>query len=461
MTFFGFIKWKFPLWLCAFIAAGSLVQAQILTASEPLQLRCDYARFRGDDENMYIEVYYSVSQKSLTYKHEEGGFKGAIELTMLAMAKDSVVYADRWLIPHIIKDTSTMRSGMNLIGAAKFGLPEGEYTLKVLSRDKLNPGRKDSLQLRLPVKMTPGDKMALSDIELASSIKQHGNRESPFYKNTLEVVPQPEGLYGEDQKLYFYAEAYNLLNGGAGSEYQIKTLVYDAVGREVISRERTRKRSSESNVILDNFGVDQLKSGTYSLVVGLLDSAKKVVATSGKKFYVYNRKLGIDSSMVTAGRSGSMSEYASVPEADLDQEFDYARYEATDAERSQYKSLRAADAKRKFLSEFWARRPLGHKQEYLARVSYANMNFAAMGRKGYQTDRGRVYIVYGPPSDYERHPSESEYRPYEIWTYQEIQGGVIFAFVQRANIGEYELVHSTHRNELHDESWRQYAQLIK
>jgi hypothetical protein len=77
-----------------------------------------------------------------------------------------------------------------------------------------------------------------------------------------------------------------------------------------------------------------------------------------------------------------------------------------------------------------------------------------MGKKGYRTDRGRVYIVYGAPDDVERHPNESESRSYEIWTYNNVQGGVIFVFLQRDVSGDYELVHSTHRSELHDENWQ-------
>ncbi len=81
------------------------------------------------------------------------------------------------------------------------------------------------------------------------------------------------------------------------------------------------------------------------------------------------------------------------------------------------------------------------------------MNFAVMGREGYRADRGRVHIVYGPPDDIERHPNETDSRPYEIWSYNNIQGGVIFVFVQKNSGGDYELVHSTHRNELRDDNW--------
>jgi GWxTD domain-containing protein len=433
-------------------------RTQTIAPNEALRLRADYARFRGDEKNMFVEVYYSIPQRSLTYKAEEAGFKGGVDVTLMIMQKDSMVYGDRWVVPHTMKDTSENKAGMNLVGLTSIGLPEGEYTLKMIGRDRHNISRKDSLTMRLPLRMLSETTMVISDIELATNIKQQGNKASPFYKNTLEVVPSPEGVYSEDQKLFYYVEAYNLLAGDMSGDYFIKTVVFDAIGREVISRERTRKRSSESSVVVDNVSVEQFRSGTYTLAVGLLNSDKKVLSSTGKKFYVYNRKLGIDSSLNASTRSGSIGEYAGVEEPELNREFDWARYEATDAEKSQFKVLKGADTKRKFLAEFWARRPFDLKQEYLKRVAYANTAFNILQRQGYLTDRGRVYITYGPPSDFDRHPNESEYRPYEVWTFQDIQGGVVFAFVQRSPGGDYELVHSTHRNELHDENWMQYAQ---
>ncbi len=100
---------------------------------------------------------------------------------------------------------------------------------------------------------------------------------------------------------------------------------------------------------------------------------------------------------------------------------------------------------------------MGLKEEYLKRVTTANRDFRVLGRDGYKTDRGRVYIQYGPPDDYDRHPNETNSRPYEIWTYHSIQGGVIFVFVERQSGGDHELVHSTHRNEISDQNWQRFA----
>lgn len=446
--------------VCAvlFVLSSPSLVSQTMLPSEPLRLNVDYARFRGDEKNAYVEVYYSFPQRSLTFKSDGDAFKGGIELGLMVVQRDSMVYGERWIVPHTITDTSALVPGMNLVGITNVGLAEGEYILKMVGKDKNNPSRRDSVNLRLPVKVVGSEGMAVSDIEFASNIKQKGDKASPFYKNTLEVIPSPEGIYSEDKKCFFYLEAYNLLGRESHGDYLVKTVVVDAVGREVFSRERTKKRSAESAVLVDNIGVDQLKSGTYSLFVGLLDSSNKVITSTGKKFFVYNRALGFDSTLAASTSSGSFSEYAGVDEPELDREFDWAKYEANEVEKSQFKSLTSVDGKRKFLADFWRRRPLAYKQEYLKRVAYANSTLGVPGRKGFQTDRGRVYIMYGPPDDIERHPSESNSRPYEVWTFNNIQGGVIFAFVQRASGGDYELVHSTHRNELHDENWMRFAQ---
>jgi GWxTD domain-containing protein len=177
------------------------------------------------------------------------------------------------------------------------------------------------------------------------------------------------------------------------------------------------------------------------------------MGSTAKKFFVLNRELGIDSTLLSASTGVPLAEYMSMDESELDREFLWARWETLDAEKEQYESLKGVEAKRKFLSDFWRRRGPGFREEYLSRVAYSNANFNMMGRQGYRTDRGRVRIVYGAPDDIERHPNEGDSKPYEIWSYHNIQGGVIFVFVLRNEGGDYELVHSTHRNELHDENW--------
>jgi len=430
--------------------------AQSSTPSEALRIAVDYARFRGDDNNnIYVEVYYSVPQRALTYVRDNNEYKAGVELLMTVSTKDSLVVADRLLMPHTSKDSS--QGAMNLISLSNMMVPEGEYTLKVVAKDVNNPARRDSVSQPLSIKALSTQQLVLSDIEFASSIKK-GDRSSPFYKNTLEVIPNPEGVYANDQSCYYYAEAYNILVGDDQSDYLFRTSIRDAVGKEIVSRERPRKRKGESAVLVDHLDVSNLRSGTYTLVLSLHDSSRRTLSSSAKKFFVYNAVLGVDSSLLRLDPTLTADVYAHMSEEEIDREFRWAKWESDESEKAQYSALQGLAAKRKFMTEFWRKRPAGKREQYLQRVAVANRQFNVLGLEGYRTDRGRVHIMYGPADDIERHPNESGTRPYEIWSYNNIQGGVIFVFVMRQQGGDYELVHSTHRNELHDENWARYAQ---
>jgi ribosomal protein L10 len=68
---------------------------------------------------------------------------------------------------------------------------------------------------------------------------------------------------------------------------------------------------------------------------------------------------------------------------------------------------------------------------------------------------GRIYILHGEPSEIERHPSIQATKPWEQWTYHELEGGVYFIFVDEDGYEVYRLVHSNHKGEIHDEDWEE------
>lgn len=87
-----------------------------------------------------------------------------------------------------------------------------------------------------------------------------------------------------------------------------------------------------------------------------------------------------------------------------------------------------------------------------SRIDYANKNFKGK-ENGLNTDMGRVFVVYGQPSDIENHTWESGSKSYAIWNYFTASGQHIFVFVDRNHEGFYTLVHSTVEGELKNENW--------
>jgi len=103
-------------------------------------------------------------------------------------------------------------------------------------------------------------------------------------------------------------------------------------------------------------------------------------------------------------------------------------YIITNEERATFRSLTTDAERERFIQEFWERRdptpgtPENEfKEEHYRRIAYANEHFQEVeGLAGWKTDRGRVYITYGPPDEKESHPNATP--PNEQWLYRFIEG---------------------------------------
>jgi GWxTD domain-containing protein len=136
-------------------------------------------------------------------------------------------------------------------------------------------------------------------------------------------------------------------------------------------------------------------------------------------------------------------------------------YIITPEERDAFKQLSNDEERDNFIEAFWQRRDPTpdteeneYKEEHYRRIAYANEHFAA-GVPGWRTDRGRMYIVFGPPDEIESHPSGGTYErpmdegggetstfPFEDWRYRYIEGigqEVIIEFVDNCMCGEYHM----------------------
>jgi GWxTD domain-containing protein len=314
----------------------------------------------------------------------------------------------------------------------------------------------------LVVNRFPSEREAMSDIELCTSIQSSSNKKSIFYKNTLEVVPNVGRVYGTGlPMMYYYLETYNLADGtGKRPDVTLRLTVVDATGKEVLRKEKSKPRLHRSSVEIGTMNLSALRGGTYLLKASMIDTGQHALAVTTKKFFIYRPGMAPDTTTAAFNASGATSEFSVMTEQEIDLLFKQASYLATQLERDQYPKLSGVEAKRNFLFEFWRRRdtdpvtPFNEfKDAYYRRVEFANATYAVGSREGWKTDRGRVYLVYGQSDEIERFPSTAESLPYEIWHYNALQGGVIFVFVDRTGLSDYQLVHSTHRDELQDGNW--------
>jgi len=137
------------------------------------------------------------------------------------------------------------------------------------------------------------------------------------------------------------------------------------------------------------------------------------------------------------------------------------RWIITDEEQKAFKLLSNDEERDQFIEAFWQRRDPTpdtieneFKEEHYRRMAYANEHFAA-GIPGWKSDRGRMYIMYGPADEIESHPSGGSYErpmeegggetstfPFEDWRYRYLEGigqEIIIEFVDTCMCGEYHM----------------------
>jgi GWxTD domain-containing protein len=130
-------------------------------------------------------------------------------------------------------------------------------------------------------------------------------------------------------------------------------------------------------------------------------------------------------------------------------------------ERTAFLQLATNEEREQFIEQFWLRRSGNpdlpdndFKEEHYRRIAYANEHYAS-GIPGWKTDRGKMYIIWGPPDEIESHPTGGTYDrpmdegggstttyPWETWRWRYLEGvgeNIILEFVDPSGSGEYHM----------------------
>ena len=450
--------------IALFVLAVSISLPSILKADDNYQFKVDYSIFKGSDNSVLLEIYYSFYQKGLKYTYDGDRYvsKPNLQINIIDKSDGKEIFSESYNVSSDVPDTSGGALENKIIGQLTYVLNPGEYSLKVTGIDSLVPT--NFTVYGSDVSITPfSDSVSLSDIQLSSGIKKSDDKESVFYKNTLEVLPNPDGLFGNNMsELYYYYEIYGITDNNISNTFIINATLTDPNGSEIKSDVKRVKAGSVARAEFGNFKIDSLPTGLYNLKVSVLDPKKKIKIDKTKKFAVYNSNIIVENVGTDMDNDFLKSSYANRSEEVLDKDFDITLYIRSDQETKKYNSLKTVDEKRKFMFDFWKQRdpnpstPQNEFQiDYLKRILESDAQFKQSYKEGWRTDRGRIYVLYGKPDDIERFPYSSDSKSYEIWRYDQLEGGVECVFVEETfDYGDYKLVHSTINNEINDTDWK-------
>lgn len=445
-----------------------LFSTELSAQKKKIEFDLDFASFAYADSVDMVEVYYNISQNDFIPALEKGEqyLKAKLTLSIFPKGKSEAV-VDKDYVLHV-KAPQDSAGRKNFVGVLKYAVPVGTFTIKASIQDLNNPEGTGLFSYTLTTPQFNLPHFSMSDIELANNLIQAGDTNSLFYKNTYEIMPNPANIYGEKiPVLFYYTELYNV-NKDIGTP-ELKQEASVVSSRNVVLSKKTKivSRVNQDIVVVDAVPIAKVPTGSYTLQITVTDTVKKIMAVQKKKFFVYNPSFKDTLKEHSIEAQYIASEFAAMNEEDVEETFAVSKYLATKNELVKWDKLSDLEGKKNFLFQFWNSRDTDpttpeneYKNDYFKRVTEANFRFGTIRRKGWKTERGRVLLMYGEPTQVDRFPNETDKRPYEIWEYQELEGGVSFVFGDLTGFNDYSLIHSTKRGEISDTSWKRRLQMV-
>lgn len=414
----------------------------------------------------YIETYISTIGNSAVFvKNDNAKFQAEVEITIIFYKNNEVfTYTKQNLKSPEVNDS--LQGKPNFLDVQRIPLENGIYNLQIIIKDVNSPG--DTYNYSDIISMSYGSEaFGFSSIQFIESFEASQDT-SVLIKHGYKMIPYISDFYPQNtDRLIFYTELYNsqLLTPEA---FLVSYYITRFDNNEVLDQFSRFKKMEpkEFNVLLGEINISELYSGNYYLCIDVKNKSNEVLATrkiffqrsknapgatanGGQTQDIYFNFNGINNNADTLRfYTASLRPLANTNECN------FIDFQLKNADLETMKN---------FFSGFWTKRspadPNGEWMIYKAQVDFVNKWYSTPISRGFETDRGRVYLKYGTPNDIYVSKHEPSAYPYEIWQYYKIgvENNRKFVFYNPNLAGEeYQLLHSDVTGELRFPNWERF-----
>ncbi|MGA3287348.1 MAG: GWxTD domain-containing protein [Bacteroidota bacterium] len=367
-----------------------------------------------------LDIYIQVPYPEINFIKEGEQYVGRIEIsaTVLTQEKQELWQTSQTVELRLKDFTQTISHRLSTLKRFSTDLLPGKYELLLQVAD--NESKKmAAFHKSVVVKDFSTDSLAVSDLMLVHRMDVDGTRKN--------IVPNLTGVLAKESNgFYLFFEIYNKTQLDS---VQLLCKLINPKKEVVAQRAKSEILSGNRTQITWQIDTPALAAGQYVFLIeatgySKVNPAVMVHTSSSRTCLVRIKDLPLT---VT----------------DIDKATDQLQYIAKGSEIAYIKEAATQEERQKRFLEFWAKRNPDSKtsrnelmEEYYARVAYANKNFTQY-MEGWKTDRGMVLIRFGSPQNVDRHPFDSESKPYEIWYYYDQNRE--FIFVDETGFGDYRL----------------------
>lgn len=413
------------------------------------EVSIDFCRFKGEEGRIYIEVYLDFPRSAVMRQSQGEIWAGYLIVNSRIENEKGLIKEDNWIINDSVNEPEQITSKQRLIDVRLYNVEPGQYSISISAKDSLS-GRIFSANQVVTASSFQDSVLTVSDIEFATHLVLPDLLlDIPkFSKGDFGLIPNPRRIFGGNNNfLIYYFEIYPSTYNKLPSDFSISRNILNGIQDTALTFPVSLRTGIDHPFAdVDSIYFNDLPNGSYSLHLVTEDSRGSKVSIN-KRFFVYNK-------------GGAVSNFTSnLNEKDILIELEEIGFLLKKGQKKAINRMTLVE-KASFLRNFWklydddiSTEDVPLRRTYRERLAEADQRWKTSRKPGHQTDQGRVFLLFGEGDYIERHALESNTKPYEIWTYDDLDGGAIFIFVDRNGLGEYELMHSTKRGEINNPNW--------
>ncbi len=439
----------------------------LLTSVQAMNPLVNFAVFNSPTEGPYVETYFLIPGSELAFvRNASNLLEAQVEVTLMFKQGEDIVAFDKYILVSETVATPEEKMSLNLVDLKRMSLPNGEYELELLFKDVHNAENVGSFVQAMKVDI-PKEEIVISDIMLLEDFKTT-EEENVYSKSGYDLIPDVLHYFPtERNQLAFYAEIYQTdAVLGADQGYLATFSVRKKGDERLIKRLHKFKKQSANpvNVLMAEFNIEELPSGNFEVVVEVRNKKNELLKQQSRSFFCNRPKEELD---IEAIKKIDIREtfVANLKGEELVNHIGSLGPIASKKAKQYIKNLQGSGNEtlmQQFVYNFWVERnaadPETDFEDYQTVVASVDKLYGSKINEGYETDRGRVFLQYGPPNDRREATNEPGAYPYEIWQYYNVpanQGLMTFVFFNpNFADNDYELIHSDVRGELQNPRWR-------
>lgn len=389
--------WTIPLILAGALALLAAAPCGAVTTEFPISstgdiwFTADHAGFLSSEGGVVEEFYFRVTNDQVEFKEEDGVQEARLFFTLEFRDEEDNKLGEAsqefgFSVPDAEQATSTDYAQLLVL---REQIDPRTASVKIIAED-LN-ARKRGLLYLVTGKRKSGDAsgflsrpefdehdFAISDMQFAWTIDAAEEGDN-FVKHGMNVVPNPARSYGLlQERLSAYFEVYDRREGLEGERTYV--LHHELVApNERVTRSRADTVQAEGGIWVKvvRFGLEGYETGEYLFRTIVEHPETGARAVTERSFSLLWK-----------------NEFWEMSEQEL---LDEARVLLTEAEYDRFEQMSAGD-RALYVQRFWMQYDQALRQEFLRRVDFANRQYADH-RRGMLTDRGRMYIRFGPADE--------------------------------------------------------------